>query len=390
MQKSSESRHAFLAAVTLALMPLVAGAADDPALLVETGVVIDALRPRSAPASVLSHVDVRLTADAGKGLGWTGTVFRFEALADHGGKPNGRVGTLQGLSNIEVRTNAVRLYSLWASHDFASGINVLAGLYDLNSEFYATEASSSLIHPAFGIGSELGQTGRNGPSIFPDLAVGLRVRARSDDGYYAQGVALDAVAGDHADDVFAVRWRRADGALLVGEAGWQGEPVLDSEIPSRWGIGAWGYTKAVRRLGGVGAATNLGVYVIGQAPIGSAASRAPVAFVRAGVADPRVNRLAAALDAGVTVDHPWGPSGPATLTSGIAIARLGRAYRAAQATFVRAEEVAFEIGARWRFGRALAVQPLVQRVWNVAGRRDATATVIGVRAIWSFASNAGP
>ncbi|MDQ6638383.1 MAG: porin, partial [Pseudomonadota bacterium] len=122
--------------------------------------MLDTLLPNSPPVAALSHVDLRLTADAGRWLGWAGTILRVEAIADHGAKPNSRVGSPQGMSNIEVKANGVRLYSFWVAHDFGPAINVLAGLYDLNSEFYVTDGSSTLVHPAFGVGAELAQTGR--------------------------------------------------------------------------------------------------------------------------------------------------------------------------------------------------------------------------------------
>ncbi|MGZ5892837.1 MAG: carbohydrate porin, partial [Caldimonas sp.] len=109
-------------------------------------------------------------------------------------------------------------------------------------------------------------------------------------------------------------------------------------------------------------------------------------FVRAGVASGRVNAIDAAIDAGLLIDRPWGDVGPASVIAGIAAARLGREHRSVQALAgnpLRAVETALELGARWRLGHSLALQPLAQRVWNAAGRPGTATTIVGARWVWS-------
>ena len=342
--------------------------------------------------TALGHLDLRLDGDAGRVLGWRGTTFRLEALVDEGGKPNGRVGTLQGLSSIEVRRNATRLYAAWLQHAFSPVFDVLAGLYDLNSEFYATDASSLLIHPAFGVGAELAQTGRNGPSIFPDLAAGVRVRARAQRGAYAQVAVLAASAGD-ADHPgrTVVRISRREGALIVAEAGWQATGRDDDGV-GHWVLGAWGYSEPVERIDGRGRATNAGVYALGQTPLGNVAGQRIVGFARSGIAVARVDPIALALDAGVRGQRTHGAAGPDAWSAGVALARLGRASlttRAAQGeTGLHRIEATFEVDARWQLGAGFALQPLAQHAMHVAGRRT-SATIVGVRWIWNLPGGDG-
>ena len=355
----------------------------------DAALTADALRVESGVvrSTALGHLDVRLGIDAAKLFGWSGTTLRIEAIADQGGKPNGRVGTLQGISNIEVRQNAVRLYATWIETEVGQGVKALAGLYDLNSEFYATDASSTLVHPAFGIGAELGQTGKNGPSIFPALSFGVRLKAEALSGFYAQGAVLDAVPGDpnHLGRT-EVRLSRGEGALLVAEAGWQ-ESGADGPGPRRWGLGLWDYTRPAPGIEGAGTARNFGAYGLVQGPMFEASKGKTVAFIRAGLARGRVNAIDAALDAGLMVERPWGESGPSSLSAGVAIARLGREHRNAEVAAgraLRALEAALEIDVRWLLRPGLTMQPLVQRVWNVAGRPGTVATVVGARWIWSL------
>ena len=126
-------------------------------------------------AVLLDNLDVVADLDLGRAMGWRGATLHGYLLSNQGGAPNDFAGTLQGVDNIEVGRQAVRLYELWVDAPVGEHLSILAGLYDLNSEFYATESAGLLIAPPFGIGSELASTGVNGPSIFPSTALALRV-----------------------------------------------------------------------------------------------------------------------------------------------------------------------------------------------------------------------
>lgn len=347
----------------------------------------DLLHSAHADGAV-GNLGLRLHADAGALFGWDDTTLHGELLWNHGSKPNRRVGTTQGISNLEVAENSARLYASWIEHEFrASGSSLLFGLYDLNSEFYATDASGLLIHPSFGIGIDFAQSGRNGPSIFPNLGLALRGRQQFGTGYYVQAAVIDGVPGDpeHPGRT-TVRLRGEDGALLVAEAGWQQRGEGDAAGPGHWGIGAWHYTQRTDRIDAGGSEHNQGIYALAQGLLFDAPART-TGFVRAGLANRRVNAVDAAVDAGVLVDRPFGDRGPTAFTAGLAIARYGRAQREAQAAAgvaARAFEAALEVGARWQASAAIAVQPLVQQVWNAGGRAGANETIVGVRLEWAF------
>src|SRR5262249_36997119 len=61
---------------------------------------------------------------------------------------------------------------------FEDRLSVLFGQYDLSSEFYNLHSSSLFLNSSFGTGPEFAFTGRGGPSIFPETAVGGRVEVR--------------------------------------------------------------------------------------------------------------------------------------------------------------------------------------------------------------------
>jgi len=339
--------------------------------------------------SAVGNLGLRVTADAGALLGWDDTTLHAELLWNHGSKPNRRIGTTQGISNLEVAENAARIYASWIEHEFkTSGTSLLFGLYDLNSEFYATDASGLLIHPSFGIGIDFSQSGRNGPCIFPNLGLALRAKQQLGSGYYLQAAAIDGVPGDpeHPGRT-RVRLSRDEGALLVGEFGWQ-ERGDDGPKPGHWGIGAWRYTQRSERIDGSGSECNQGVYALAQGVLFDAEYGRTIGFARAGVANRRVNAVDLGVDAGVLVDRPFGKDGPSALTAGIAIARYGRSQRASvlasEGVAMASHETAFEVGARWQLSSSLALQPLLQHVWNTGGRRGAHEAIVGLRFEWSF------
>lgn len=61
------------------------------------------------------------------------------------------------------------------------------GLYDLNSEFDALDDAGLFINSAFGVGTDIGLTGVNGPSIFPVTSLAVRARDCQDFRVWAGG-----------------------------------------------------------------------------------------------------------------------------------------------------------------------------------------------------------
>ena len=334
----------------------------------------------SAPRlhTALGNGVLRLDVDAAALLGWPGTLLHTERLLSQGGKPNCRVGTVQGLSHIEVTRNAVQLYATWIAQDIqATGTQRLFGRYDLNREFYATDASALLIHPSFGIGIDASQSGRNRPSIFPNLGLILRLRQPLGGGHYLQGALIDGVPGDpDRPGRTVVHLRRSDGTLRVAEAGWQAPGPAsggDGRPPGHWGLGLWQYSQPSPAIDGASPAPSHGVYGIAQ----GALFEQTVGFVRAGGASRRAHAVHLALAAGVWAAHPLGPGGPSHFSAGAAMARFGAPQQAAWAALGRrsaahetALETALELGLPWQWRPGLALQPVLQQVWHPAGRSD--------------------
>lgn len=377
-------------AATAAILSICAAttacaAEDDSAWTHEIVYTADIIGPVSGgPAKAgryLDNLDIVVEGDLEKAVGWRGATVHAYVLNNLGGRPNDVAGTLQGVDNIEVAGAKLRLYELWIEQSLAGGVASLrAGLYDLNSEFYTTEASDLLIAPPFGIGSELASTGPNGPSIFPLTSVAARLRVGGEAGGYAQAAVLSAKAGalNEPDDLQAGLDR---GAILIGEAGHVGRV--------RVAAGVWIYTerqKDIRDLTSAGEpehSSAYGGYVLGEGRIhGQDDGPRSSAFVRVGLSDGDTTPFTGGWQAGLRWDHVM-PSRPDSAFSvGLHQGRLSKKYRAniRDAGVVPGKaESGIELTYSDTIGR-LGIQPDLQVIRHPGGeRKRRNAVVAGVR-----------
>ncbi|WP_420478117.1 carbohydrate porin [Brevundimonas sp. FT23028] len=322
----------------------------------------------------LDNLDITVDGDLERLWGLRGLRVHIYALNNNGGEPNELAGTLQGIDNIEVADQGARLYEFWLEQDFGAG-SVLAGLYDVNSEFYATEASDLLIAPPFGIGSELAATGPNGPSIFPSTALALRLRLGDPDRHYAQVAAVNAEAGALGDS--GVDTGLDSGALLLAEAG------LNGRI--RVAVGGWRYSERqddirdTDPLGDPEPRWAQGAYMLAEGVVyeteGGLTARA---FLRIGASDGDTTDFRGGWQGGVRLDHVF-PSRPdAALSFGVHQGLLSGKARA-NIRDTGLDPAHAEEGVELTYADTvgpLTVQPSLQWINNPGGDRDARDVVV--------------
>ena len=155
------------------------------------------------------HMDLALTLEPAAWGGPDLTLF-VHGVRDHGHDPSAEVlGDLQTASNIEA-PDQLLLYEAWLEARVADGrVGVLAGLHDLNSEFYVSEFASLFLNSSFGIGPEISL---NVPaSIFPQPGWGALLRVQNE---YGNALRFGVYDGDPTTR--AIR-RKQEGLMGIAE-----------------------------------------------------------------------------------------------------------------------------------------------------------------------------
>lgn len=327
----------------------------------------------------LDNLDVIVDGDLDKLVGWRGATVHGYLLNNSGGAPNDQAGTLQGVDNIEVGRPRARLYEFWVETKFAGDRgSVLAGLYDLNSEFYSTEASGLLLAPPFGIGSELASTGPNGPSIFPSTALAVRARIDGGRGAYVQAAVLNAHAGTLGDPE-GPSTTFDNGALMVGEAG-----IGDSW---RLAAGGWWYTRRQSDLrdldlnGDPALSAARGGYVLAEYPFvdGGETGRSVRGFARFGLSDGDTTPFRSGWQAGILVEKVFASRPDSAFSVGVEQGVLSSKQRDntrdAGTAPARAES-SIEITYSDKVAPRLTLQPDLQVIRRAGGDQDARDVVV--------------
>lgn len=334
----------------------------------------------------LDSLDVTVSWDGERAIGVPGLSAQALVLWNNGGSISRKAGDSFLLSNIET-VEALRLYEAWVQYAPAQPErSVKFGLYDLNTEFDATETGALFLNSTFGTGVDLAQSGLAGPSVFPLTSLAVRGRWRFDDGWRLQAALLDGVPGDPADPRrTAVKLSSAEGALGVLEVEHDGDG-------RRWVIGHWRYSARFDQLSATdpdGAPRrsrgNAGTYAFVETPLTGvlAAGREASAVLRVGRADPRFNAFRDTLQ--LAVAWQGGFLRREGEVFGIAVARASNGEQARVAgesagSPLTPDETVVELSWKFPLSPQLTLQPDLQYIshpGSVPGREDAW--VLGMR-----------
>lgn len=329
-------------------------------------------------ARYLDNLGVALEGDLEAAFNWRGARIHVSGLYNGGGEPNALAGTLQGVDNIEVADQGARLFEAFIEQDLGGSGSLLVGLYDLNSEFYATEASGLLLSPPFGIGSELASTGPNGPAIFPSSSLAARLRIGDAETLYAQAAVINADARTLGDRG-GVATSLDHGLLGIVEVGGGG--------PFRYAVGAWRYDqlqddiRALNPDGDPAQSRAHGAYVLAEGRVfGVADPDGPQVdlFGRLGLSDGDTTDFEGGWQAGVLVSQAWPGRPDSQLSFGL---HQGWLSEKARANLIDdgADPAEYEEGLELtyadRFGR-FTIQPDLQLIRYAGGLRDADDAVV--------------
>ena len=310
----------------------------------------------------LENLEAGVEVDAERGFGWRGATVKVSGFYNDDSTFSDRlVGDIQAISGKDA-TGGARLYEAWVRQAFEPG-SVKAGVIDLNSEFSVNETGLLFVNGAQGLGLDLAQVGRNGPSVFPATGLGVIGEAPIG-GHWSlklglfDGVPLDSTRPRGG----TFRIGGDEGALLIGEV----SHGADDE--TRLVMGLWGHTAKFDTFGAaVRQDSSTGGYLLVEQPLARWGGRRLDGFARLGFADPKVEEIAAAHSAGLVLRGPLLGLEDEAIGLGVTVAENGRPFRRAQAALgapVEKRETALELTYRAQLTPWLAVQPDVQYVIN--------------------------
>ena len=360
-----------------------------PALVYDGAAFADLAGGLRRGTTVLGTLRLQVTADGMRLAGVPGMTLFIEGMNIHGGHPSRFAGDGQGVSSLEGPARWM-LYEAWIQQNlFQNQLSILIGRYDLNSEFYRLQSAGLFLNSSFGIGPEFSQSGRAGPSIFPDTSVGARIAWKPARSLVLRTSILDGVPVERPDgaSLFAL----GDGLLLVAEAAYLFRPTSrDSPRNPRFrlgrmsglpaytakvALGTWHYTatypdlaettadgQAVRHTGSLGgyALADVTLYTDASLP-----ARRFCLFGQFGVGDARLNHFARYTGAGIVMSGPLKTRETDELGVVIAVAHNGGHYAAQQSaagTRVGKAELTLEGSYLAPLTPHLAIQPDLQYV----------------------------
>ncbi len=183
-------------------------------------------------------VDLSLTLDAEKMLGWKGTTLYLYGFGNNGGAPSrDNVGDAQGVSFYETGRY------MWTINDasiekklFNDRVSVLGGLYDLSNDFDLVDCARLFLNSSYFVNPTISSSGVNGASIYPATSYGGRIRVQPIDGFTIQTAVLDGIPGK---PVFG----KSDGLLLATELSLlAGSEENSTTLYGKYAVGYWQYT----------------------------------------------------------------------------------------------------------------------------------------------------
>jgi porin len=329
----------------------------------------------SSDYSTVGNLDVTLGMDLEKLLNWTGgEIFLYGLGGFRSLDPTAIVGDLQASSNIEAGMDYFKLYSAYISQGiFDNRLSLLIGLHDLNADFYANDPAGLFFNSSFGIGTEIAQSGANGPSIFPSTSLAARLKAEPFKDFFLLGGVFNAVSGDPEDPASSTYdFTFYEGILAIVEMSY----YVEGDV--KIALGGWMYSNPVPDItDSTREATGRGLYLLFDKTL-----EAVSFFIRAGFADPDAYEIEFNVAEGISLSGSlWNRNddalglGVTTVISSPAVQDSGR----------NIQETAIELTYLLQVTPSVSIQPDIQYVINPSLDPNVDdALVVSWRAVLSF------
>ena len=316
----------------------------------------------------IANTEAAVRMDMAKLAGWNATTAFFQYHVQHGNQSKdfnrSYVGSFAGVDNIETGISTGQFFQAWLQRNPADdGLSVLAGLYAIDSEFYVTETSGVFIQPPYGMSAEVAQTGKHGPPIFPVGALAVRLKFKLND-YYLQAALTDGVPGDPGNRHGThIKLGDGDGTFSIIELGHN--VSMEGKVFNKTSLGLWRYSARAADLVSGDLRPDQGYYLLAERTL-LAEQNDPAqglsGFVRLGTANENVHQTEWSGSLGLRYQGLL--DGRDDDTTGIAVTTSHASSKYRQLNASDSYEAVVEISYRAQFQPWLAVQPVVQRIFN--------------------------
>lgn len=347
--------------------------------------------------STIGLIDLKADIDIYEGTDGTQTRANVNVLHHVGSTFNpDYLGSLTGVSNIEVIRNTTRFYRLWVEQDVRlAGVthSLLFGLFPLEDEFFTLESVANIVHPTGGPQGDLALS--RGPAIYPNASFGLRWKAQEPvSGLYAMAAVLDGIAGSPTNPraTHPFRFVQGHGKHLIAELGHapltarkaQGEA---NEEFDKKAIALWRYTpKETDILDPLARRASWGWYAMAERTLYKAPQDGPLrvaGFLRLSGSDGDIYAIHRSINAGLRVAGLSASRPDDILSVMFAGHELASKWQTAERIAGRApaaREDMLEVNYQVRVAPWLRVMPLVQWWRHPGGVQSVpSATVVGAR-----------
>lgn len=396
---------------------------NDHGVIFQTINTVDILSPVSGgvrrQTALAGDLDLLLTVDGERLLDWNDTTFFVYGLGVYGNDPSQKVGDIQGVSNIAA-PNTWKLFEVWYQQNFfQERYSILAGLYDVTSEFDVIRSSAELfLNSSFGTGAEFAASGGDGLSTFPNTSLAVRGQAILSDELAVRAVVADGVPGNPNDTGTAVILRKQDGVFIGTELALYNQRerkkrdaqkiigkrplrlvfqrvgrAAPIEYQGKYALGLWGSTRNQEDLSELDSSGNpikrdgtWGVYGLAEQIVyheREDRDQGLTLFGRAGWADPRVHRISQYYGAGFVYRGLIPGRNADEIGVGVATALNGSHFKRAQqraGSPVDRAEIALEMSYAINVRPEIVIQPDVQYIINPGTDPSVgNALVIGAR-----------
>jgi porin len=298
-----------------------------------------------------------------------------QLLRTDGNSLSAKVGDIQTADSIDTRP-VTRLFESWIEQKIGGDDRSLAfrfGLMDLNADFDSIQTASLFTNSSQGIGADLARSGRNGPSIYPVSAAGLRISWLPNKTWTFRVAAFDGVPGDpsHPRAFASARLALGDGALVIAQVDYHLSDKAKIEA------GAWRYSARLPDSAGM-PRPDEGTYVSIEGPVPG--TNGLSAWGRIGVANGHAQLVSGYFGTGL-VWQGLLDTRPEDRV-GLAIARAMIGDDARRALGLHSAETSIELSYQLKIHETFALQPDMQYIVHPASVASVhNALVMGLRIV---------